>query len=443
MSLKYLTLLIIIFLVILSFLEGCSPTASVFDDHEIALNADAEVTETWITLQTNPLKKNATYFVLRDTLVVFEGKLDKADTLLHDENLEQATTYIYYAYAQQNGEKSKTVTTAITTMDTTSHDFFIEKFEWGAQSSSQFMDVFIVSPNDIWAVGEIHTEDTDKWNEDSTRWITAYNAVHWDGTKWELKWIPFNLCGGPATTIYPMIISTFFFDKDTAEFVGGGSVTTKIGQNFKMDCSMNSQLRGGMRHLWGLNSNNYFISGGKGTLLHYNNNKWQFLNTQTEIDINDIWGAEDGAGGEPYILLPLSYKWDAGEKKLLQLKADNSIIEENWTFQNRRLNSVWFSDKKMIFVSGAGVFARNRLKQWKEYTELPLIFIGRIRGNNINDIFVAADFGILAHFNGKTWKEYTEFGELDIFRGLAFKNDLAVAVGETNSKAVIYMLKRF
>ncbi len=93
-------------------------------------------------------------------------------------------------------------------------------------------------------------------------------------------------------------------------------------------------------------------------------------------------------------------------------------------------------------MSGAGVITRDRLKQWKEYTKLPLIFTDRIRGNNINDIFVEGDFGILAHFNGKKWKEYTVFNDVDIFHGLAFKDNIAVAVGENNSKAVIYMIKR-
>lgn len=205
---------------------------------------------------------------------------------------------------------------------------------------------------------------------------------------------------------------------------------------------MNSQLKGGLSHIWGVSPDNYFITGGKGTLLHYYNKKWQFIDIKTEIDINDIWGSMDDATGEPYILLPLSFKWTADDKRLLQLKPDNSISDEKWPNQNRRLNSVWFRNKRKVYVSGAGVFTRTGFNQWKEYTELPLIYTDRVRGNNINDIFIAGDFGILAHYNGKTWREFSKYVEVDIFRGLAFKQNLAVAAGEENGKAVIYMLKR-
>ena len=42
-------------------------------------------------------------------------------------------------------------------------------------------DVAIIDENNIWAVGEIMIADT------SQNGYTTYNAVHWDGSGWELK----------------------------------------------------------------------------------------------------------------------------------------------------------------------------------------------------------------------------------------------------------------
>jgi hypothetical protein len=48
---------------------ACSPTESIFDDHELAITVDAEVVESWITLSANPLKTNFTYAVMCDSKI--------------------------------------------------------------------------------------------------------------------------------------------------------------------------------------------------------------------------------------------------------------------------------------------------------------------------------------------------------------------------------------
>jgi hypothetical protein len=159
------------------------------------------------------------------------------------------------------------------------------------------------------------------------------------------------------------------------------------------------------------------------------------------LPINDIWGAKDKETGENYILCPASYKFQLDEKKLLRIKPDLSIKEENWPFQDRRIHSVWFKDSNYVFMSGAGVFLRNRSGRYKEFNEIPLIFTERIRGNDINDLWVAGDFGILAHYNGIDWKEYPD-AAFGLYRSVDYKEDIAVAVGEKAGKAVILMIKR-
>lgn len=430
------------------YLFSCKKDFYPQDTKTVHLTAEyVEVTEAWLKLSVDPLVSKCVYTVKRDTHTVFESKMNKADIIIHDTGLEPATDYEYKVEVNQQIKKSTIL--QITTMDTTSHNFNIEKYEFGAKSSSYFMDAAIISPTNIYAVGQIYTEDT--YTYDSLgNWINPYNAAHWDGEKWELIRIPFKMCSGTGTgsTIYPRIGGVYFFDTKIGVFIRGGSVSKKEGTEYYSDCNMNAQLKGAMQHIWGLSENEYYISGSKSasgtdnTLLTYKNGKWTHLDVPTEIDINDVWGTIDEESGQPYILVPLSYKFQLGEKKLLRLKPDNSFTEENWPFPNNRIGSVWFKDKQRIFTCGGGVFTRNKYKQWKEFKELPSIYTDGIRGNDINDIFVAGDCGILAHFNGITWKQYTEFYEVNIFRSIAFKDDIAVAVGEKNSRAVVYIIRR-
>ncbi len=78
----------LIFLLIPACKKDLSPVKLVQEKEiEIKLTVEsAEVTEAWLKLETSPLESEAVYIVKRDTNFVFNGKLDKSDTLLHDEN---------------------------------------------------------------------------------------------------------------------------------------------------------------------------------------------------------------------------------------------------------------------------------------------------------------------------------------------------------------------
>ncbi|NOX65840.1 MAG: hypothetical protein GXO85_08580 [Chlorobi bacterium] len=72
-------------------------------------------------------------------------------------------------------------------MDTTSHNFAWETYTFGGVNGSSYLkDVAIINENNIWAVGEIHTEETDQFDSNGV-WVKPYNAIHWDGSTWELK----------------------------------------------------------------------------------------------------------------------------------------------------------------------------------------------------------------------------------------------------------------
>lgn len=91
-------------------------------------------------------------------------------------------------------------------------------------------------------------------------------------------------------------------------------------------------------------------------------------------------------------------------------------------------------------MCGAGVFVYKD-DNWHEFTEIPLIFTERIRGIDNNDVFVAGDFGLVAHFNGINWKIYTEVAA-GLYYSCDYKGNVFVAVGAQNPPAVILQMFR-
>jgi hypothetical protein len=93
---------------------------------------------------------------------------------------------------------------------------------------------------------------------------------------------------------------------------------------------------------------------------------------------------------------------------------------------------VWFNSPELCFFTGDEVY-RRAFGQWMTYPDLPYKFINRIRGNNLSDIFICGDFGLLMHYNGLNWEEYTD-QELtrSLYYSLDFRNNFVVTVGTIN-----------
>ncbi|MBK7500057.1 MAG: hypothetical protein IPI19_13445 [Ignavibacteriales bacterium] len=141
---------------------------------------DVSCTEAWLQLTTNNIQLPATINLLINNSVTQTFSLSTNDSVLYIDSLLPNQTYKLIAAMQQSNNVSNEVT--VTTMDTTSHNFTWQTFEFGQHSSSTLYDVAIIDENNIWAVGEIYMNDS-LGNPDPT----FYNVVHWDGQSWELK----------------------------------------------------------------------------------------------------------------------------------------------------------------------------------------------------------------------------------------------------------------
>ena len=377
------------------------------------------VTEAWLKLQTH--EANCEVQIKRGNKVILRTAEINKDTVVYDSTLLPVHNYTYTLLIQRGKEKWRKVQEVhITTMDTTSHDFQWEVIEFPSPyGSGALYDVAIINENDIWAVGEIYSDSTQPW--------LPYNAVHWDGSKWELKKIPYYDETGYAW--YTPIHSILAFSENDIWFEAGihwngeKYISKKININFPSH----------VNKMWGTSSNDFYIVGNKGLIAHYDGYTWQRIESKTALDIYDIWGSVNAKNSILEILCTGSKHLQDPEFRRVIFKLENNTITElsshpiHWT-----LYSVWFIPEHIYYVVGSGVYRKHSLKdkQWHQVQNATQYYSYRIRGVAINDITVVGGFGEIVHFNGASWKSYINQTRLSgNYYSLDMTNDLIVAVG--------------
>lgn len=424
-----------IFAMLILFIATCSKNGTEPNQPILAVAVEPGVVEAWVSITAEDAD-GVDLVISRDGAERMRFAAVSEITVV-DTGLQPNTSHTYRVELLRKNKAIATQLVTVATMDTTSHEFSIESFYYGEKGTNTFYDVKIIDENNIWAVGEIYLEDT--YTYDSLgNWIEPYHAAHWDGQKWKLERIPTNACGGVD---YPPIRAIFSTSANNIVFAHiDASITTYDGSSFENDCSFIQQIDGSINKIWVTPSGEIYTVGGDGLIAYFNGQSWKKLESNTASPIKDIWGAYDNTKNEYVILCTASTP--GGENKLLQIHQNDFVTEIDWSSLNRKLHSVWFLDTTNIFLCGGGVYARNRLEKYTKFTALPSITTNSIRGQDINDVVVVGDFGVLAHYNGKNWKEFTYFDEVDIFRSVDYKENLAVAVGRKNRQAVIYMLRK-
>ena len=313
-------------------------------------------------------------------------------------------------------------------MDTTNHEFTFETFTFGGSAGSSVLyDVAIVSPENIWAVGEILVADT------SINGYTTCNAVHWDGSQWELKRIKTNSCGGVE---YPPIKTIFTFSEDDILFAHiDGSITYYNGIEFINDCSLITQLNGSANKMWGRSKNDFYVVSGNGFIARYINGNWSRIESGTDVNINDVFGIINTSNNKQKVFCAVSFVVQLGEHKILIIDENNNVDSLYWNI-GRRVHSVWTNSKNYVYAAGGGIF-ENRKGYWNEITQVPLYYSRNIRGDGTNNIFDCGDYGLFAHFNGSTWKTYDELYIQGIYFSVAVKNNMVITVGLEGNRAII------
>jgi len=419
----------------------------------IELSVDGvSCTETWIKVK----KLNDTTFLPISVKInekdLFHGFLANVDTVLFVDSLAPKTTYTIKGIILDTLQPPKEL--KVTTLPTTSHNFTWQTYEFGEHSASALMDVTIIDENNIWAVGQIYLNDS-LGNRDPK----AYNAVHWDGSKWELKRIFYY--GACSAVEYPSLKAIWVFSDTNIAITNGGSIGWFDRMKVRLDCGVNPLLTGAISKMLGRSIGDLYVVSNSGNIAHYNGKSWQKIESGTDFFLSDIYG---NASGEVY-----SAGSKVSEVKGIILRKNQSgqfetLVEADMVSKEElfhpklygSLSSVWVDENNVIYTGG-NLFYQYKNNKWNYVESLPENYlggnpgtyyrgyIGSIRGNASNDMIIAGDRNTLKHFNGADWQQlglpYSASSDIS-WGSIVIKGNIAVAVGNEGYKAKIIMLKR-
>ncbi len=372
---------------------------------------------------------------LHDTLL-FSHTLTGSDTAFYDDNLQPNENYRYELWLAKDSTQQQWYRFAFNrgTMDTTGHNFSWQVYEFGGAGGSSYLnDVAIVDENNIWAVGRISVAD-------SAGEVETYNAVHWDGEKWEL--VKIEVATSFGTKIIGELRAIY---ANGGEDIWGFSVQGSYVHfdGLRWTTSFVEQRQGTINRIWASDENNVYFVGTNGNITHYDGQSWTKLESGTELDIQDIWGANNPLSGETKILAVASNRTRNEGRELLQIK-DDHVNKLNTTGLSWSLRSVWFYPHKRYVICGDGIYMRPDLVgDWQRDETFPSLYKDAVRGVHINNIAVAGSFGLLSHFNGNTWRHYTRGDIIDAeYNAVDISEETIVAVGNYGSLAIITLGSR-
>ena len=251
-------------------------------------------TELWIKLTTKDLTLPAQltfkqYNPAGDS-VTHTFSLSTNDSLIYIDSLFPNNNYYYQVSSIQSatGGQVSSNKLAVTTLDTTSHNFSYQTFEFGEPltgNSSRLYDVAVINGNDIWAVGEIYVNDSLGQADPQ-----PYAVAHWNGSEWKLMKVFYHDYG---TT------QKFAGRIKTISAFGSDSIYVCSSANFlkwnngdwieKAFFMINVPFTGQVNKMWGTSENSMFFGGNSGAIYHYNGTSWSSVTSGTTLPLTDIY----------------------------------------------------------------------------------------------------------------------------------------------------------
>jgi len=332
--------------------------------------------------------------IKRDTTTILTTTLISGDTLIIDDSLQPGKTYTYQGYLLDRGEVMFSgEILPVTTMDTTTHEIY----SWEIDTlglSGEINDVWIVDENNIWVVGYIRVDDPDSSFDGNGQ--ETFNAAHWNGEEWELMRI---INSSP-------IFSIFYLSADDIWMVSYGYPVHWDGNNWILYRFQDMGINASSLSLWGTSSSNIYFVGLEGSIVHYDGQNFEKMESGTDCNLDDvygldgshIWAVGSAAGEFQSVIL----RFDGTQWKILH---DTGYMGSGyWT------KSVWTDSPCFLFLNGGSgrIFydlIRNELHKdmtagrWYGFS---------IDGLGYNDIFASTAGSEVLHYNGSTWHLYTE-----------------------------------
>ncbi|MBK7378950.1 MAG: hypothetical protein IPJ03_08055 [Ignavibacteriales bacterium] len=191
--------------------------------------------------------------------------------------------------------------------------------------------------------------------------------------------------------------------------------------------------------IWGTSSEDLYVVGNGGNIAHYSgpSGGWQKIESGTETIINDAWGFINKTG-EVIVYCPVSSFFVSGDKKIIKL-IDGIVDSVNWS-RDIRLYSFWGKNENILYSCGEGVY-EYKFGNWQDILLIP-IGTNSLRGTEVNDIFIAGDFGVLFHFNGWGWQMLSIINYDKGYSKISVTKNMFVVCGYHFGKALLEMGRR-
>ncbi len=316
----------------------------------------------------------------------------------------------------------------------TSHEF-----EWFMDTlgvyASFLYDVSIVDENDVWAVGQIRTNEPDTLHNLD---YTVYNAAHWDGEKWDLiRIIP----QPPYNDFYAPYFSTFTFNEEDV-WVGVNRPLSFDGSEWTAYYAEDGwSPMGWINAIWGSSSDNMYFAGYNGDIAHYNGETFTLMETGTDYRLRDIHGSEDGsevfvvgwgvAGGN-IVLRLVNDQWEEFYQTVFYFPSGDEGNYGHVRAVSVLGDTAYFSTKaglwKYCLTDSTSTLIPNEttLTEGSDFNEIIV--------NSPNDILLISVTFTFVHFNGVNWtlneQVHDIYGDFNIYsNGSDFKRSFSVTVG--------------
>ncbi|MHB1050654.1 MAG: hypothetical protein ACYC09_11275 [Bacteroidota bacterium] len=400
---------------------------------------DATCTETILKITLDENEQNRIVTLHRNDSMLTTINMVTKDSIIIDDELQPSKNYTYRLLSS-----GFSVNVQATTMDTTSYIWSYSTETFG-DASSYLLDAVIINDTLAYAVGEIHVGDS------------IYNAVKWNGEKWELMRIMFyTICGQDYRTPYPASSIIAFGPNDVWFAMNGSQIARWNGEQQTETICLPTSFS--ISKLWGENPQSIYAVGSDGTILYYNGTEWRKMTSGTNQYLVDMKGEKNGlfisgalrAEARGIILRKENEQW----KTLIEGYASVNNDELFITKLSGATEGIWIDEKGTLYTVG-NLMYRYWHGRWNYMKSLPNNFLGGsnfyrgylldVTGNGSNDMIIAGQRNTLRHFNGNTWNEIGipyNFNSLISWYNVTMRNDIVIGVGLINRQAMVIVLRR-
>ena len=263
------------------------------------------------------------------------------------------------------------------------------------------------------AVGEVRINDT------------TYGVIKWNGS----EWLPDKKRGGLNAVFGFSNTDIWIAGGEVSHFDGikwnpvSGYLNDTTGQYIVLDRVLNDNTP--YTSIWGTSSNNLYLSGGRGKIIHWDGNKASIV-FSTDLAILEIWGTDE----QNIYAVAGDYSQHAGKLFHYEGGPWNLIRTGGGIFGSADtqgpFTSILGTKNDELFLHARYIESRYG-GLWKKEV-LCASWMYEITGTNSNNVASCGDYGI-KHFNGIDWASFDGLTQRALYGIHVFDNKI-FAVGD-------------